>query len=94
MFDWKSTPSFPRRWESRLFILKPKTNLDAGFRRHDELSLRLKGGISSIPERDIKMPFDKLVTDNKTACRERKMFLKAIFLFLSPALATRFRFVL
>jgi hypothetical protein len=37
-----------------VFELEPEPNLDAGFRRHDELSLRLKRGISTIPERDIK----------------------------------------
>jgi len=41
--------SFPRKAGIQaLFELKPKTNLDAGVRRHDELSLRLKHALSTV----------------------------------------------
>jgi hypothetical protein len=45
--------SFPRRRESRLFHAQTE-GLDAGLRRHDELSLHVKRGISTIPSETLK----------------------------------------
>src|SRR6266550_4676738 len=53
-FDWKSTlnPSFRRKPESRRsFELEPKTNLDAGVRRHDGTFTSPEGeGFQSSPK--------------------------------------------
>jgi hypothetical protein len=35
--------------------VEPKTNLDAGVRRHDELSRRLKARDFTIPDRDVNL---------------------------------------
>jgi hypothetical protein len=65
--DWKSTliPVIPAEAGIQAgFELEPKTNLDAGLRRHDELSLRLKA-TDFIPERDIKRTHELLTADSK-----------------------------
>ncbi len=68
-------PSFRRKPESRRFWnLNRKTNLDAGVRRHDELSLRLKARDFNHPDRDIKSTWAYLFIPQSVS----QIFMKGI----------------
>jgi hypothetical protein len=56
--DWKSTliPVIPAEAGIQaVFEREPRTNLDAGLRRHDELSLRLKARFQPFPREISKL---------------------------------------
>jgi len=59
--DWKALPFvIPAQAGIQVFFSLPtKPKMDAGLRRHDKSSFRLRGGTSTIPKRDIRRVLKK-----------------------------------